>query len=195
MSRSTRTFIAAPVAGETARRLGRIMGHLRQGVAGARWSHPADLHLTLAFLGEVDDDRLLGLCKAVAEAVADLRPIDRLGIAGLGVFPNAERPRVMWAGVEGPGLAALGALHRRVVEAAAGAGHPVDDPRFNPHVTLAMLKTPKGAAVDLSATLAPARRADAGAWGVAEVVTYASTRPEEGQRYARLATAPLLAKR
>ena len=64
-----------------------------------RWSRPQDFHLTLHFLGNTparivpDLERELGAC------VHHLRPFE-LAVGGLGVFPDVDKPRVLWAGVQ-----------------------------------------------------------------------------------------------
>ncbi|KAB2944140.1 MAG: RNA 2',3'-cyclic phosphodiesterase [Hyphomicrobium sp.] len=101
---------------------------------GGRWLEPDDLHLTLRFVGDVDN--------AQATEFADrLETIDvdafELRLAGLGVFGGNE-PRSIWAGTEAS--APLEALARANDRAARAAGLPPEGRQFKPHVTLARLK-------------------------------------------------------
>ncbi len=109
---------------------------LAAGLPGARWVDPGNYHLTLRFIGEVDegvaadiDDALLGL-KAPGFAVT---------LAGVGHFGT----RMLWAGVERD--PALQHLHDKVESALVRLGLAPDDRRYAPHVTLARLKmVPEG---------------------------------------------------
>jgi RNA 2',3'-cyclic 3'-phosphodiesterase len=101
---------------------------------GSRWTDPADLHLTLRFVGDIE--------KPQAQEFADnLESIDldafELRLSGLGVFGGNE-PRSIWAGVEdSPALEALARANDR---AARSAGLPPDGRQFKAHVTLARVK-------------------------------------------------------
>ena len=116
--------------------LRRDLAALDPGIRGVRWLPPEQIHLTLSFLGNVETD-----------AAADLR--ERLGgiafgsfflpITRMGVFPQKGKPSVIWAGV-GAGHPHLFQLHKRVQEAALGAGLEPDLRSFHPHITLARCK-------------------------------------------------------
>ncbi|MDT0441906.1 RNA 2',3'-cyclic phosphodiesterase [Streptomyces johnsoniae] len=96
---------------------------------GLRWSEPAGWHVTVAYYGEVADDRLPGLRERLAAAAA-ARPPFGLRLAGGGTFGE----RVLWAGLAGE-TAALHALSA----AAAEAGPAVDQyDAYRPHLTLAL---------------------------------------------------------
>src|ERR1051325_10653279 len=84
------------------------MASLEQHVAGARWVPKENLHLTLAFLGRVDDERIGEISSAIAEVVQGHVDFGvRLG--DLGAFPSTRRARVVWAGLDDPtqGIAGL----------------------------------------------------------------------------------------
>ncbi|WP_372000182.1 RNA 2',3'-cyclic phosphodiesterase [Tistrella mobilis] len=126
-----RLFVALPLPTTVRDQL----AGLRGGLVGARWTAPANLHLTLRFIGEVEGP-------SVADAIDALDMIDvvplTLSLKGLGLFGPARRPGMLWAGVEGG--APLADLQRRVDAAIDGAGLPRERRRFTPHVTVARLK-------------------------------------------------------
>lgn len=101
-----------------------------------RLVRPESIHLTLAFIGDIPAPALPALTGAV-ETVAAGVPLFTLRAEGLGMFPNARRPRVVWAGVEGDpdDRARLAALHSGLAQALRAAGF-TSDPRFDPHLTL-----------------------------------------------------------
>ncbi|MFD6950186.1 2'-5' RNA ligase [Nocardiopsis sp. TSRI0078] len=103
---------------------------------GLRWSRPPDWHLTLVFLGEVDEDRLPALTGALGGEVRAHRPL-RLAAHGWDTFPRGGgRSSVLWAGLGGD-TEALTALAGGLRAAAAGAGLPVEDRAYVPHITVA----------------------------------------------------------
>jgi 2'-5' RNA ligase len=189
MARSTRTFIALPIPNPLKSKLERLQRLIAPDLPGASWVEPAGFHLTLAFLGDVDDTHLNNVCKAVAEAVKDLPPFG-LTIKGLGAFPDASKPRVLWAGIEGD-IEPLGRLQEAVVEAVEKVDYPPDDDRFHPHITLGRLKVGRGREVDMTPLEAHYRNWAAGVFTADSVVTYASTSTPEGPAYAPLGVAPL----
>ena len=185
---------------------------LQQGLApdlpGVRWVDPTSLHITLAFLGDVPHADLTAVCRAVVEAAEGVAPFD-LELSGVGVFPGVERPRVLWAGVVGTGLPAVGALQSRVAGAVAGLGFPPDKQAFHPHVTIGRFDAGRGRGkgrkgppegggggaptLDLSYLIGRRRDWTAGPYTVSEAVVYASTLTRDGPVYDPIARAPLKA--
>jgi 2'-5' RNA ligase len=190
----TRTFVAIEL-GEGARAyLRKAIERLRQGVPAARWVDPAGLHLTLAFLGELDDARLAEVAPAVAEAAADAEPF-ALTIGGLGTFGAPRVPRVVWAGVGGA-LRPLGELHQRLRTALVRRGFAVEARPYSPHLTLARVAAPlppeqlnRLAELVADATLRPTH-ATVIAVDSISVMKSELTRPVA--RYTRLAAVPLV---
>ena len=105
------------------------------GVPGARWLNEEQLHLTLRFIGEVDENE----ANDIDDALATIRaPKFTLELAGVGEF-GGKIPRAIWAGVRGN--EALLHLQKKVETALHRIGTPPDERKFSPHVTLARLKS------------------------------------------------------
>lgn len=101
-----------------------------------KWVRPENIHLSLKFLGEVDEAREPELRAALQQAAgsrAEARAIT-VHVEGFGVFPDYHRPRVVWAGVAPD--PALELLQHGVEQAFAPLGFPTDARPFRPHVTL-----------------------------------------------------------
>jgi len=123
---------------------------VRQGLWGAigpvrardfpvKWARPEGVHLTLKFLGDVDDARELDLRAALTEAAGRGEPRGvTMHIEGFGVFPDFKRPRVVWAGVTPD--PALELLQHRVEQVFAPLGFPTEAKTFRPHLTLGRAK-------------------------------------------------------
>ncbi len=189
MSRKTRTFLALPIPAAICDRLEQIQRKLAADLPGCRWVEPRLFHLTLAFLGDVDDVDLHALCRAVREAVAPVYPIT-LAVGGLVVFPDVKQPRVVAAGLDGD-LEGLEELRRIVCAACRAQGYRPDD-RFHPHVTLGRPKLSRGDEIDASSLIARFRRSKIGIVLADQVVAFASITSAEGVDYTALDRAPLL---
>jgi 2'-5' RNA ligase len=184
MARTTRTFIAVAVPEALGQKLTRLQTLLAPELPGARWTETMPFHLTLAFLGDVADTELNDVCNATTRAASASQPFE-LRLEGLGAFPDLVRPRVVWVGAVGAGVAALEALQKDVARAVRDTGYPPDD-RFHPHVTLARLKPGRGASPDLTALVKHYRTWSPGSFTVAEAVVFASTLTADGPQYAAL---------
>jgi len=101
----------------------------------------APAHLTLRFLGEVPESWLARIANAVRTAVAPLAPFD-LTLDGVGAFPDAAHPRVVWVGATN-GRDAVVQLAHVVSEALESEGIPGESEEFVPHVTLFRVRSPR----------------------------------------------------
>ena len=145
-----RAFIAIHLPPDVLRALAELQARLQAGPGGAagRWVRPDGIHLTLQFLGDVPRDRLTRVSAAVDRACAGRKSF-RYAVGGLGCFPNARRPRVVWVGLhEESGQ--LADLQRAIARELEPLGYPPERRPFSPHLTLARIRQE-----------APAREAEA----------------------------------
>ena len=142
------------------------------------------MHLTLLFLGEVDDRELPAVCKVVAEACAE-QPSFSMTVEGVGCFPNPRRPRVLWVGVS-EGKEDVVALHDRLEPPLLDLGcYRREDRQYTPHLTLGRV-TGEGATDKLTAALAKKADWHGGQVAVREVHVMASQLSREGPEYSVL---------
>jgi 2'-5' RNA ligase len=134
----TRTFIAVELDEGARDALRREIARLRAALPGVRFVDPASLHLTLAFLGELGDERLAVAITATEETAHGAHPFT-VEINGIGTFGAPQAPRVVWAGLAGD-ISALLAVRTRLARALAARDFPLEDRPFSPHLTLARLK-------------------------------------------------------
>lgn len=134
----TRTFVAIELGDEARTELARALARLARALPGVRWVDAASIHLTLAFLGELEDERLAAAGVAAEEAAQSVRPFG-LRIASLGTFGAPAAPRVVWAGVGGD-VPRLLRLRAALADALAARGFPREVRPFAPHLTLARLR-------------------------------------------------------
>ena len=135
----TRTFIAIELNDEARSYLYQQIQQLARLLPRVRWVDPETLHLTLAFLGELDETQLEQAMQATAETAQTTAPF-AVSIGSLGTFGPAHNPHVIWIGLAGrlqPLLGLQASLVRRLVQ----AGFPPEERAYAPHLTLARIKT------------------------------------------------------
>ncbi len=110
-----------------------------------RWYGEDQLHITLKFLGDVDEARRSRVCEIVSDSAKQLTPFD-LTIGGLGCFPPRGSPRVMWLGVEDPDSRCAKWVNAANV-ALAELGFERERRAFTPHITLGRAKSRAGEAL------------------------------------------------
>jgi 2'-5' RNA ligase len=103
------------------------------------WVHADKLHLTMKFVGDVEE-RDVGRLTAAADTVASRHRPFEMTLGGVGAFPNFRRARVVWVGVESDPRLEL--LHHDLEVACADAGLEVEGRPFRPHITVARVRTP-----------------------------------------------------
>ncbi len=187
-----RTFVAVCLPPSLLERVTLLQRRLRSlpEAKPVRWATPVQLHLTLKFLGNVPLADLDRLEESLTTAVAGLNPFD-IGLAGLGCFPHARNPRVVWVGVTGA-LPRLEDLHRRVENALRGWGDHAEEPRsFQPHLTIGRVNTRTDDARRLGDLLERERVPELGIWTVREIVLFRSDLGPQGARHTVLASVPL----
>ena len=185
-----RTFIAIDVPAQVRRKAQSTVETLSRTTQSMRWVAPDNVHITLKFLGDVDEKDIYEVCRRTTVAVADFSSVN-VGCSGVGAFPSLERPRTVWLGIEDP-EAHLEQLHQRVEEGLAPMGFPREQRRFQPHVTLGRLRYGRRDLGDLIPEM-ERMQVDAGMIPVEELVVYASELGSQGPSYMVLGRAPLAA--
>jgi 2'-5' RNA ligase len=142
-----RLFIALEVGpgiqGAAARVIDELQARAARLAPRARvsWVKPERMHVTVRFIGEVDELRFVAIRSALEPAIS-AGTFD-LTIGGIGSFPPDRPPRVLWAGIA-EGLEALRVVEREIGARLEGLRIPRTEGDYNPHVTLARVKHPAG---------------------------------------------------
>lgn len=187
-----RLFVAVELDEAVRREAARVARTLaaaldRQGTGrGVAWVAAENLHLTLQFLGEVDAPTARIVADRVSEPLAI--PAFDVALGGLGTFPPAGPPRVIWVGVtEGAGQ--LAASHAEVSRRLDGLGFPRENQPFRAHLTLGRVKAPLGRHVsEILAGTSVAREARC---RVDHLTLFESRLSPRGATYSVVATARL----
>ncbi|WP_425398803.1 RNA 2',3'-cyclic phosphodiesterase [Aeoliella sp.] len=187
----TRTFIAIEPSPDVVGHAERALLRLRRLADNVKWVERGNLHWTLHFLGEIDDQELYDVCQAVERGAAEVEPFT-LEAAGVGAFPSQSRPRTLWIGA-GAGGEAMELLHSKLQEQLEPLGFRGENRRFVPHLTLGRA----GRGLRPAETAALAEELEklvdfpAGNQVVDELTIFASRLRREGAEYTPVAHVPL----
>jgi len=187
-----RAFIAVDPDETSRAALHRLIGRLsrRFGNQSVKWVDPAQLHATVAFLGDVPDEHADVIADIVRAAASDTRPFTVIA-AGLGVFPSDAAPRVLWAGVT-DGAVELGAVSDRIWSSLERIGLSREERPYHAHVTLGRCRFP----IDSKTwhdECTRAGRMEVCRWTVSSLHLYRSILTPDGPRYEVVRTCPCAA--
>ncbi len=138
MGSVTRTFIALDLGESVRHELASIIRKMAKELPVIRWVDPASIHLTLAFLGDLTDERLNEAMQAAETAAHQVAPF-ACRLSHLGVFNSLLHPRVLWMGIDEPS-GNLQQLHRALNQELEQGKFTVETRPFSPHLTLARIK-------------------------------------------------------
>ena len=187
-SRRVRCFVAVEVEDEIRARLAEAQEALAAAGSHVRWSRPESLHVTLKFLGDIEESNVGAVC-TIVESVAAAHDAFAVEVAGLGAFPNPRRPRVVFARMSDP-TNTLAAMARALDERATAVGVSRDRRPFRPHLTLGRVKSGRGMA-DLTQALAAYEARAFGGQTVSQISLMRSELRPSGAVYTRLGVSAL----
>jgi 2'-5' RNA ligase len=136
-----RAFLAIRPAADVIQKLVDLESELAEAGADVRWVSGDSMHLTLQFLGNVRESEMPEIQRGLGETLAPLAPFE-IECRGLGVFPSQKRPRVVWVGLRGEGIARLADAIETVL---SPLGFPPEERTFSPHITIGRARSARGA--------------------------------------------------
>ncbi len=193
-----RLFIAILIPPEVKAALERLQRQLRAQLpdAALRWVTPDNFHFTLLFLGEQPEERLCEIERAMHSAVQSIAPFE-VAVGGLGVFPNWQRPAVLWVGTQA-GAEPMSQIATYLERALVGRA----DKPFHAHLTLARIKlhrekvgarhaSPLPLPTRLQTVVDALQPAPVGHFTVKQISLMQSELHSSGARYSELRAVPL----
>ena len=140
MSEMIRSFVALELDDATRHALADLQTRLQRdrNAKAVRWVAPANIHITLKFLGDVTSAQMPELQSALSEVCAGIAPF-ALTIVGTGAFPDLRRPNVIWVGARGE-VAVATQLAEQIEDACEILGFAREGKPFAPHLTLGRVK-------------------------------------------------------
>lgn len=182
-----RAFVAVDLEPRTVQKIMEAIVQFRPRIPGIRWLSPNNFHLTLKFLGDIDEAKVAPIAAALER---ELCPFSCFTIhaKGLGVFPDLRRPRILWVGLVSEELKAL-AL--RVEKTLLPFGFAAERRAFTPHLTVGRWRQFDGSPKELGDEIEKWRGYDFGPSIVDQVILFQSTLRPEGAVYRPLKTVGL----
>jgi len=135
-----RTFIAVPIPDEVKDLIVGIQEKLEAVRADVKWVERENLHFTLRFLGEVEEEKIPKVKKSIS-ALGNFRAI-QAETGALGAFPSFSSPRVIWLGLK-KGEREMVAMAAALDKALREEGFPPEDKPFQAHLTLGRVRSPR----------------------------------------------------
>ncbi len=135
-----RSFIAIELPETAKSALAELQQEFKKCGADIRWVKPENIHLTLKFLGNIDEKNVDKVVKIIKE-VCNRYNMFTLEVKGIGVFPNIKSPRVLWVGINGGVLAEL---QGEIEDGMASLGFERENRKFTAHLTLGRFRSSMG---------------------------------------------------
>ena len=182
---SIRSFVAIELSPDTKAQIEEIQNKLKASTADVRWVRSEGMHLTLKFLGGIQEEQIPEIADVLTHCSAETGRFN-LTIHSLGAFPNETNPKVIWIGVEDESRR-LETLQQCIEEGLAPIGFKAEKRAFTPHLTLGRLKSPKGRRA-VGQLLEASRECDCGTSTVQEIFLFKSDLKPSGAVYTKLKT-------
>lgn len=178
-----RSFVAIPLERDLLNRIDKFQRELRGLPADVKWVHVHSIHLTLKFLGDIEETRVEELGGAIERASEGFTPW-RIPVKGAGAFPSLRNPRVVWIGMQDQS-GELVRLQGRIEREFSRLGFAEEGRPFSPHLTLGRVRSGRGKE-DLVRALAGETHREFGEIAIAKVVLFRSELKPSGAVYTSL---------
>ncbi len=169
-----RIFIAIELPAEIKQNLIKIQSSFLD--IKARWVKPEHMHLTLVFLGEIEEKKLIEIEQVCHQAAKNFNKFN-IEFSGLGAFPNFGQPHTLWVGIKKSPV--LQNLQQQISAGLIQKGFKIEKRPFQPHLTLARLKKQQ----DLTAIISKFKQPEFGKFQVSEFNIFASQLFSEGPKH------------
>ncbi|MDO8446860.1 MAG: RNA 2',3'-cyclic phosphodiesterase [Deltaproteobacteria bacterium] len=182
MSR-VRAFIACDIPDLFLEKISSVQDRLKGLDADVTWTKTGGIHITLKFLGDIEEGYIDKVAAIFEEASKGQTPFE-ISIKGSGAFPNLKNPRVVWIGVEDVANG-LSKLQQGLDDRLKGLGFEPEEREFRPHLTLGRVRGSRGKE-RLSAAVSELREVEIGSFAVDRVILYKSELKPTGAVYTKL---------
>jgi len=184
-----RTFIAVDFPLEYLQKINEIANYFKSQTPedAVKWVNPENMHLTVKFLGDLPLENLDEAKRIMDGSVGDWKPFE-ISVSGLGMYPNAKKPRVIWLGVhpEKP----LVHIHQRLDQNLAALNIQREQRKYSPHLTLGRVRrmTDRDSVSQIGKTLSQFKVDSLGTIEVIQINLYQSDLTPKGPIYTKLHT-------
>lgn len=136
-----RTFIALELSNDIINELARLQDELKEVGSDVKWSNPSNIHLTLKFLGEIEEEKVSQIKQILDDISNNEKPFD-VTLSEVGAFPNLDFPRVIWVGLDG-NTSVIGKIVNVLEDTLEKIGFSKGMRPFSAHLTLGRVKSGK----------------------------------------------------
>ena len=175
-----RTFVALPLDNRIVASLQDLHHQLTSLPVDVKWVKPQSIHVTIKFIGNVDEQRIDPVCEAIQRGVAGVRswPVE---VKKVGTFPGMRNPRVVWVGLDDP-KGNIKAVQHHIEDELAKIGFEKERRPFTPHLTVGRVRSSKGKK-DLVCFLLDEREREFGEMEIDRVLLFKSDLKPTGAVY------------
>lgn len=182
-----RGFIAVKISKEVEGSIGRYQESLRRTGFECKWVKPSNIHLTLSFLGNVENDTAIEIMDLLKTSLAGYGAFN-VKASSVGVFPNVKRPSVLWVGLSN--VEELRRLKNIVENSVSRFGFKPEERDFKPHLTIGRFKARCDQAM-LEKIIDRDRNKEFGEFSVDRVIFFRSDLKPTGPVYSEVASIAL----
>jgi len=136
-----RTFIALELSSEATKELARLQQEIKEIDIDVKWSEPRNIHLTLKFLGNTEEEKIEEIKNILNEISSDEKPFE-ITLFKLGAFPNLDYPKVLWVGID-KNCSEVERIAKTLEDNLEKIGFQKEERSFSAHLTLGRVKSGK----------------------------------------------------
>lgn len=178
-----RLFIAVQINEEIRKKLAEFQNALKKSDADVGWVAPENLHVTLKFIGSIDDGQVGAIGNILKETVSPIKPFD-LDYTGVGVFPTEKNPRIIFADIiDAAGV--LASIHEKLDNRLIALGVEHEERKFVAHLTLGRVRSRRNV-TRLIEKMLTFRTVHFGVAHVSQIVLMKSVLSPDGPTYTQL---------
>jgi len=183
-----RSFLAIELPKTIQKKIEEVQGDLRSSRADVRWVSPEKIHLTLKFLGNIEESRIEPIVTSIEEPTRTTPPF-MLMARGVGAFPHLKNPRVIWIGLQDE-KGVIFSFQKKLEKELEKIGFEPEHRSFQAHLTLGRMKSSRGRD-GLIGTVERHLEEEFGAFQVEQVILFKSDLKPSGPIYTPLRTLAL----
>ncbi|MDD5428026.1 MAG: RNA 2',3'-cyclic phosphodiesterase [Candidatus Omnitrophica bacterium] len=136
-----RTFVAIELSEDIKSALDQVESHLKYSGADVKWVAKENIHLTLKFLGEIDEAKCEKV-KSILDTIAKSTKPFEISLKDIGAFPNIDHPKVIWVGLDKGAVESI-ELAGKIDSELAKIGFEKETRPFTAHLTIGRVRSPK----------------------------------------------------
>ncbi len=140
-TKTIRSFIAFPIDDSIKEHIREIQKEFKQLSCDIKWVEPKNIHVTLKFLGDIEENQVEPICQCIASVFQNTKEITTR-LTTIGTFPERHSPRVVWVGMEDKNKT-IENMANSLETALTKLGFEKDTRSFQSHITIGRIRSSK----------------------------------------------------